>query len=711
MKAAGVAKPVAVRPQAHTTPARSATRPQASAVTPLIQRKCACGGAPGADGECEQCRKKRLGAQTKLRVSQPGDRFEREADRLAAQVVAGRPAGAISGVGAGGVPQRCAGGASGAAESEVLPPAGGGRPLDPATLASMQASLGHDFSRVRIHDGPRAAASARALNARAYTVGERVVFGAGQLDTASDAGRTLLAHELVHVAQQAAAPRLGASTRLVTAAPAAVIQRAPAAPATGGSSAPAGAPANASQAVVSACGGRRQLGVEDAVNAAQRRAKIVAERLRSFRRPKVRRAFRAIFGDSSTAARAVVLETLERVGSFSIFRSAAAASGSGLFLACASGTHPRCEAGAPATYLPPAGGAPATLLTCPSLVENAAGQLLDVETDSGPALGREAIVLHEMIHAARNSGGLDIYTGTRLQPLLRDLASPSGAGSAATVNPDSIVRFVYRSLATHTGLGAEAVRRSTLNEVFVGDREDTFKGFAGRRGERRETRLAVALADQWLQLGSGDLGVLEAELLAINPGTDTWKAISEEVRRTAGLLAGGEIAGGALTCPAGGGKVAIGCPDPQVKVAQQEITAVEQAAGHVRGALRPFRELDDGGGLATDYPGARLGSVAAEGPEPEQVRAIAVRRDESSGAQFRSGVETDAGKTPDVLSVGSQQPSGSNLGARARQIVEAVLQGVGAGADSIPLADFLERNGGRDDRDSTASLGKLAAQP
>jgi hypothetical protein len=159
-----------------------------------------------------------LGAQTKLRISPPGDLYEQEADRAAAQVVAGRPSGPISTV-AGGVPQRSTAEA-GATQSGIdqtpvvragvadpaLVPASGGRPLDAGTRASMEAGLGHDFSRVRIHDGPRAATSARSLAARAYTVGERIVFGAGQLDTASRAGRQLLAHELVHTVQQRQAP-------------------------------------------------------------------------------------------------------------------------------------------------------------------------------------------------------------------------------------------------------------------------------------------------------------------------------------------------------------------------------------------------------------------------------------------------------------------------------------------------------------------------
>lgn len=61
---------------------------------------------------------------------------------------------------------------------------------------------GHDFGRVRIHTDAQAAASARAVGALAYTVGEHIVFGEGQYQEGSAAGRRLLAHELVHTVQQ-----------------------------------------------------------------------------------------------------------------------------------------------------------------------------------------------------------------------------------------------------------------------------------------------------------------------------------------------------------------------------------------------------------------------------------------------------------------------------------------------------------------------------
>jgi hypothetical protein len=66
----------------------------------------------------------------------------------------------------------------------------------------MQTRFGHDFGAVRVHTDARAAESARAVNALAYTVGRDVVFGAGQYLPATGGGRRLIAHELTHVLQQ-----------------------------------------------------------------------------------------------------------------------------------------------------------------------------------------------------------------------------------------------------------------------------------------------------------------------------------------------------------------------------------------------------------------------------------------------------------------------------------------------------------------------------
>lgn len=77
-----------------------------------------------------------------------------------------------------------------------------GRPLDARPREHMEARFGHRFDHVRVHTDDRAAKSAQAINARAYTVGNHIVFGSGTFAPGSATGRRLLAHELAHVLQQ-----------------------------------------------------------------------------------------------------------------------------------------------------------------------------------------------------------------------------------------------------------------------------------------------------------------------------------------------------------------------------------------------------------------------------------------------------------------------------------------------------------------------------
>jgi hypothetical protein len=80
----------------------------------------------------------------------------------------------------------------------------GGQPLAAATRRFFEQRLGEDLSQVRLHDGPRADALARSANARAFTLGNHIYFADGERHESSPQGRHLIAHELVHVAQQGA---------------------------------------------------------------------------------------------------------------------------------------------------------------------------------------------------------------------------------------------------------------------------------------------------------------------------------------------------------------------------------------------------------------------------------------------------------------------------------------------------------------------------
>ena len=77
-----------------------------------------------------------------------------------------------------------------------------GQTLDPETRAFFESHFAYDFRDVRIHTDTRAAQSARAVNALAYTVGSHVAFAPGRFSPRTPGGQQLLAHELTHVVQQ-----------------------------------------------------------------------------------------------------------------------------------------------------------------------------------------------------------------------------------------------------------------------------------------------------------------------------------------------------------------------------------------------------------------------------------------------------------------------------------------------------------------------------
>lgn len=154
--------------------------PVSDANTPrfgVLQRKCACGSAAGMEGECEECKQKEMSLQRRAN-------------------------------------------GSAAAAPPAVPPIvhdvlrSPGRPLDASTRAYMEPRFGHDFSNVRVHADDRAAESARAVNALAYTVGEHIVFGSRRFEPRDATGSRLLAHELSHTIQQGGATSFTADLRI-----------------------------------------------------------------------------------------------------------------------------------------------------------------------------------------------------------------------------------------------------------------------------------------------------------------------------------------------------------------------------------------------------------------------------------------------------------------------------------------------------------------
>jgi Domain of unknown function (DUF4157) len=145
--------------------------------------------------------------QPKLIIGATGDAYEREADRIAEQVLENPADTAVTKTPL--VIQRFSKEANG--PMNVAPTdvervlAESGDPLETSLRRDMEGRFGHDFSHVRIHTNSRAAESARAVDSLAYTVGSDVVFGAGQFSPHSAEGKPLLAHELTHVVQQTTA--------------------------------------------------------------------------------------------------------------------------------------------------------------------------------------------------------------------------------------------------------------------------------------------------------------------------------------------------------------------------------------------------------------------------------------------------------------------------------------------------------------------------
>jgi hypothetical protein len=81
---------------------------------------------------------------------------------------------------------------------------GGGQPLSDSDRSFFEPRFGRDFSQVRVHSDGRASELARSVNARAFAIGQDMIFGEGQYAPGTSTGRRLMAHELTHVVQQGA---------------------------------------------------------------------------------------------------------------------------------------------------------------------------------------------------------------------------------------------------------------------------------------------------------------------------------------------------------------------------------------------------------------------------------------------------------------------------------------------------------------------------
>ena len=129
----------------------------------MVQRTCSCGGA---GPECSECKKKKQDENGLQRKAVSGGNSVTQVPNVVHEVLRSP-----------------------------------GRPLEAGVRHFMEPRFGYDFSDVRIHTDPKAAASAEAVNAQAYTVGRNIVIGRNGIRKARSRD-SLLAHELAHVVQQ-----------------------------------------------------------------------------------------------------------------------------------------------------------------------------------------------------------------------------------------------------------------------------------------------------------------------------------------------------------------------------------------------------------------------------------------------------------------------------------------------------------------------------
>ena len=158
-------------------------------------------GWRSADSPIGETRLVKPGARSAIRVSEPADPAERQAEDMAERTVdsPNRPT-----AGFGLLPLSAP-----AAEHPSTPQianigpgiAGPGAPLDPSLRREMELRFGHDFSGVRIHSDSTATEQARAFGARAYTAGQDIVVAGGG-SSVGLGSKHLIAHELGHVVQQ-----------------------------------------------------------------------------------------------------------------------------------------------------------------------------------------------------------------------------------------------------------------------------------------------------------------------------------------------------------------------------------------------------------------------------------------------------------------------------------------------------------------------------
>ncbi len=175
---------------------------QLGVINGLVQRARCDGCKPSMSGMAAQLSAMHPAARREAAMSLQSARGNRFLQRIAIHAKAvQKPSSSEAQT---GILQRSAVGSA----PETVPPIvhevlrSHGQSLDPAIRAFMESRFGHNFSQVRVHTNMKAAESARAVNATAYTAGCDLVFGPDQYKPWTEVGQKLLSHELAHVVQQ-----------------------------------------------------------------------------------------------------------------------------------------------------------------------------------------------------------------------------------------------------------------------------------------------------------------------------------------------------------------------------------------------------------------------------------------------------------------------------------------------------------------------------
>jgi hypothetical protein len=287
----------------------------------------------------------------------------------------------------------------------------------------MQARLGEDFAGVRIHTDARAAQSARAVAALAYTVGRHVVFDEGAYQPTSAEGRRTLAHELAHVAQQKRSGTAGAPGTLTVAPPNTPAEReaeAVAASSIGAVRVLQGAPSLQRLGANPGCTAAQATDIHQAIfNARGWLNKAIPQLEATPLSPAVLASLRRNFGNTyGVAANANMIAQRLRAA----YREL-----STIPIGCADAKDPQCAVAEPPCGYSAAGGHESTICTNPTLTTN-------------DAVYRAGCVLHESLHAAFTRFTIDQYSGWHGHS--GSSATYPGTGTEPLLNSDSYTSLV-----------------------------------------------------------------------------------------------------------------------------------------------------------------------------------------------------------------------------------------------------------------------------